>query len=118
MTQSKQENIGSGTVRSTRPSAVSSELGSRLCLGRLGIWFDVSARAKDIDSLVKKLLRKDHHTYQSLPDKVGIRVVVRYRSDIGAVLETLNDSFDCEEPDDKVRGLGTDRVGYQSVHLG
>lgn len=83
----------------------------------LGIWFDVSARAKDIDSLVKKLLRKDHHTYQSLPDKVGIRVVVRYRSDIGAVLETLNNSFDCEEPDDKVRGLGTDRVGYQSVHL-
>jgi hypothetical protein len=25
--------------------------------------------------------------------------------------------FDSDQPDDKVRGLGTDRVGYQSVHL-
>jgi ppGpp synthetase/RelA/SpoT-type nucleotidyltranferase len=83
----------------------------------LGIWFEVSARAKEIDSLVKKLLAKRHHTYETLPDKVGARIVIRYRADLESVVAVAKGLFDGEQPDDKVRGLGTDRVGYQSVHL-
>ena len=83
----------------------------------LGIWFEVSARAKEIDSLVKKLLTKRHHTYETLPDKVGARIVIRYRTDLESVVAVAKGLFDSEQPDDKVRGLGTDRVGYQSVHL-
>ena len=83
----------------------------------LGIWYEVSARAKELDSLVKKLLKKPEHTYESLPDKVGARVVVRYRSDIQPVIDAVLGAFECGKPDDKVVRLGTDRVGYQSVHL-
>jgi len=83
----------------------------------LGIWFAVSARAKEIDSFVKKLLLKQHYTFDSLPDKVGVRVVTRYRSDLQKVVESATGSFVCDKPDDKTRGLGTERVGYQSVHL-
>jgi ppGpp synthetase/RelA/SpoT-type nucleotidyltranferase len=83
----------------------------------LGIWFEVSARAKEVDSLVKKLLRKHAHTFESLPDKVGARIVVRYRSDIQRVADTVSAHFDSRIRDDKTKDLGTDRVGYQSMHL-
>ncbi len=83
----------------------------------LGIWFQVDARAKTIDSLVKKLLTKRHHTFESLPDKVGARVVIRYRTDADKVIEKIRTLFDSNEPEDKEKLLGIDKVGYLSVHL-
>jgi ppGpp synthetase/RelA/SpoT-type nucleotidyltranferase len=87
------------------------------CLQPLGIWFNVEARAKTVDSLVKKLLTKEHHTFESLPDKVGARVVIRYRSDLDKVTDAIRKIFDSKDPEDKEKSLGTDRVGYLSVHL-
>ncbi len=49
----------------------------------LGVWFHVEARAKTTDSLVKKLLTKQHHTFESLPDKVWRS---RHHSDIALIL--------------------------------
>lgn len=83
----------------------------------LGIWFETSARAKEVDSLVKKLIRKRNHTFESLPDKVGARVIIRYLTDIPRVVDAIKSRFDSSAPDDKAKELGTDRVGYQSVHL-
>ena len=83
----------------------------------IGIWFHVEARAKTVDSLVKKLLTKKQHTFESLPDKVGARVVIRYRSDVDKVTEAIKKLFDSKDPEDKEKLLGTDRVGYLSVHL-
>jgi putative GTP pyrophosphokinase len=83
----------------------------------IGIWFHVEARAKTIDSLVKKLLTKKRHTFESLPDKVGARVIIRYRSDIDKVTGTIRRIFDSTDPEDKEKLLGPDRVGYLSVHL-
>jgi ppGpp synthetase/RelA/SpoT-type nucleotidyltranferase len=83
----------------------------------VGVWFQVEARAKTIDSLVKKLLTKQHHTFESLPDKVGARVIIRYRADVDKVIERVRTLFDSDEPENKEKLLGTDRVGYLSVHL-
>lgn len=83
----------------------------------LGIWFDVDSRAKTVDSLVKKLLTKRDHTFDSLPDKVGVRVIIRYRADVDSVIERVRTLFDSDEPEKKEQRLGTDRVGYLSVHL-
>lgn len=83
----------------------------------VGVWFQVEARAKTIDSLVKKLLTKQHHTFESLPDKVGARVIIRYRADVDKVIERVRSLFDSSEPENKEKLLGTDRVGYLSVHL-
>jgi ppGpp synthetase/RelA/SpoT-type nucleotidyltranferase len=83
----------------------------------LGMWFEISARAKEIDSLVKKLLRKPAHTFETLPDKVGARIVIRYRCDIQRVVTAISTHFDTKTPDDKVKELGTEKVGYQSVHI-
>lgn len=83
----------------------------------LGIWFEVSHRLKAIDSLLKKLIRKPEYSYESLPDKVGLRVVVRYRSDLDKVIAVVVTDLICGDKDDKALELGEDRVGYQSRHL-
>lgn len=83
----------------------------------MGIWFHIEARAKSVDSLVKKLLTKKHHTFDSLPDKVGIRIVIRYRTDVDKVIERVRALLDTNDPEDKEKLLGFDRVGYLSVHL-
>lgn len=89
----------------------------RLVVRRNGILADVSSRAKDLDSLVKKLLLKPEHTYDSLPDKVGVRVIFKYRSDGARVQSLVSEQFDHDSPDDKAERQGIDKVGYLSVHL-
>jgi ppGpp synthetase/RelA/SpoT-type nucleotidyltranferase len=89
----------------------------RVAVRRSGIFADVSARAKELDSLVRKLLLKPAHSYDSLPDKVGVRIVLRHRSEIPVVQAIISGEFDHDLADDKARDQGTDRVGYLSVHL-
>lgn len=84
---------------------------------RLGVLAEVSARAKEVDSLVKKLLLKGEYTYESLPDKVGVRIVFKYRSDRSRVQTLVSEQFDHQPPDDKAKDRGVDEVGYLSVHL-
>ena len=80
-----------------------------------GFWCEVSARAKEVDSLVKKLIKKPNHSFDTLPDKVGARVIVRFRSDIQPCLDLIRGALLCSAVDPK--DPGEDRVGYQSVHL-
>src|SRR6266404_356548 len=92
-----------------------------------GIWCETSYRAKEIHSLVKKLL-KEKHTYETLPDKVGARCMLRYVSDVDVVVSMVLELFDCSEPDNKLEDLSevrnvdgtpvqTDRIGYISTHI-
>jgi ppGpp synthetase/RelA/SpoT-type nucleotidyltranferase len=83
----------------------------------LGVYADVSARAKEVHSLVKKLLIKSHHTYESLPDKVGARIVVRYLAELPVVLRELEKRFAFIAADDKAKKLARDRVGYLTIHV-
>ena len=55
----------------------------KAALRQRGIWAQVSTRAKEMDSLIKKLINKHtDKTYESLGDKVGVRIVIRYVSEI------------------------------------
>lgn len=80
-----------------------------------GIWFDVSSRAKSVDSLLKKLIKKPDHTFESIPDKVGVRVIVRYRSDLAAIIPALQAVLHCGPIDRK--HATTNTVGYLSIHV-
>ena len=82
-----------------------------------GIAAEVASRAKTMDSLVKKLIRKPEHSYESLGDKVGLRVVVRYRPDVEGVLAILDGAFECSGLEDTAGRLGTEKVGYRSWHV-
>jgi ppGpp synthetase/RelA/SpoT-type nucleotidyltranferase len=84
---------------------------------RLGLPAAVSSRPKDIDSLLKKLIRKPRHTYDSLGDKLGARIVVKLVSDVDRVVAEVQKMFDCGPVDDKADELKDDKVGYLSKHI-
>lgn len=86
-------------------------------LRKLGISADVTTRSKDLDSLVKKLILKPDHSYESVPDKVGVRVVHKFRCNSERVRQLISEQFDHELPDDKASMRGASDVGYLSVHI-
>jgi ppGpp synthetase/RelA/SpoT-type nucleotidyltranferase len=83
----------------------------------LGIYAEVTARAKEVHSLVKKLILKPHLSYETLPDKVGARIVVRYRCELDLIETRIREIFNFKSVDDKGENLGSDKVGYQSIHV-
>ncbi len=87
----------------------------RVAVSGAGFWCSAESRAKEPDSLIKKLL-KGKHKFESLPDKVGVRCILRYRGDLDDVLSIARSLFDCSDIDLKANGLGTEKVGYVSIH--
>jgi ppGpp synthetase/RelA/SpoT-type nucleotidyltranferase len=84
---------------------------------KIGIPVEVTSRAKEADSFVKKLLLKTDHTYESLPDKVGVRVVHKFRSDSPRILAVISESLEHGLPDDKAKDRGRTNVGYLTIHI-
>ena len=74
----------------------------------------VSGRVKTLDSLLKKLLRKPNHTYDSLSDKVGVRVI---SNEARKACDVIRERFICLAEDDKAAALGPDRLGYPGTHF-
>lgn len=83
-------------------------------IANVGLHADVTSRAKEVHSLVKKLLLKPHHSYATMPDKAGVRVCVRFTREVAPIVAIVDGLFACIV--DKKGGVG-DRVGYSSVHL-
>jgi putative GTP pyrophosphokinase len=82
-----------------------------------GLWADVSSRAKDLDSLIRKLIKKDgRSTYDSMGDKSGVRVIVRYLDEIAPVVGLAERLFTCAQWENKVTTLGPVTLGYLSTH--
>jgi ppGpp synthetase/RelA/SpoT-type nucleotidyltranferase len=69
---------------------------------------------KTLDSLIKKLILKPNRTYESLPDKVGVRVI---SSDRTGVCDVIEQRFRCLSVDDKSKGRPPDQLGYPGVHF-
>src|SRR5450755_1308542 len=83
---------------------------------RHGILADVTSRPKDIDSVIKKLILKPEHTYESLGDKTGVRAIVRYKDEIAPVLEIAKRLFQRGDPENTSGRLKPNTFGYLSVH--
>ncbi len=88
----------------------------KLEVRRAGIFAEVTFRTKELDSLIKKLIRKPAHTYETLGDKAGVRVIVRYKDEVEPVLEIANQVFDRGEPENTSSRLKPNTLGYLSVH--
>lgn len=86
----------------------------------------IEGRVKTLDSLLLKTCRRQiegrpwHDPITEASDKVGLRVDVVYRGDVGRLVQTIVDA-DCWEGtphvDDKEQALGVDKLGYQGVHI-
>lgn len=90
------------------------EVTVKLALAERSIEAVVSGRVKTLDSLLKKLLRKPNHTYESLSDKIGIRVI---SNEAPRACDAVRERFICLHEDDKSAALGPDRLGYPGTHF-
>jgi len=86
-------------------------------LAQEGVVALVSGRAKDVDSLIKKLLLKKNLSYDQLSDRAGLRVIVRFRSEICAVDRLIEANYRLVKRDDKTEQLDPDKFNYQGLHL-
>lgn len=86
----------------------------RKSVQKLGVSAEVSYRAKEVDSLLKKLISKPEYSYETLGDKAGVRIVTRYRKEISSVVAVAQQLFSCGEAEDTADRLAEDKVGYRS----
>lgn len=80
----------------------------------------VAARAKRLDSVRAKLLRKPYRRPRSqLTDRLGLRIIVYHARDVDLVSELMRAKLDVREAQssDKRLALGLREFGYRSYHL-
>lgn len=79
----------------------------------------VTSRKKDLESLCNKAENPKYlNPVEEIQDVVGIRIVAYVESDVERICRIIENSFyiDIENSEDKKSKLGTDKVGYRSVH--
>lgn len=80
----------------------------------------VFSRPKDPESLRMKLIEKSYSDPESqVTDKIGVRVITYYSTDVDKVVEAIKGRFevDLKRSVDKRQKLGLRDFGYRSVHL-
>jgi ppGpp synthetase/RelA/SpoT-type nucleotidyltranferase len=82
-----------------------------------GILSRVESRAKEVDSLVRKLITKQKHTYESLSDKSGVRVILRFKDEINTALSAAAEVLVLGTPEHKIDTMPPDKMGYLSTHV-
>jgi ppGpp synthetase/RelA/SpoT-type nucleotidyltranferase len=88
----------------------------REALRSVGIGGEISGRTKEVDSLLKKVLRKKYSKYEDVTDRAGTRVVVRFLGELATVDQVVFHHFQVLRREDKTALLGANQVGYQGVH--
>ena len=80
----------------------------------------MESRVKAWSSIEEKIKRKslsiDHIT--DLPDLVGIRTILLFRTDLETMDKLIHDTFDVLSSEDTAKRLGDAQFGYQSQHYG
>lgn len=78
-----------------------------------------SKRAKDTESLRKKLRKDKYNEDSEITDLAGVRIITYSKKDISFIAEVVKNSFDIdiENSVDKTRTLGNDKVGYRGEHF-
>ncbi len=85
---------------------------------KCGFDCDISFRAKEIDSLIRKVLRKKYaDPYNEVSDKAGVRVVCTYRDSLEQLTDIVEQGFEVCGKEDKAAELEFDKLGYPGIHF-
>lgn len=79
----------------------------------------IYSRAKEIDSFTKKIEDPKYTDPKSqITDFSGIRIIAYVESDLEKISTVIKSFFEVDEKNsvDKSQSLGTDKVGYRSIH--
>jgi len=90
------------------------ELSAKMALAERAIPASVTGRVKTLDSVLKKLIRKPKHTFNTLSDTVGVRIIT---NDTGEACGVVRSRFRCLDEEDKAAALGAERLGYPGIHF-
>ena len=80
---------------------------------------EVSFRTKEIQSIIKKIKRESQqkqYTYNDLRDKLGVRIICPFLSDLEVVDEIIKSSFIIRKVEKKRENIDFNRLDYQSNH--
>lgn len=78
----------------------------------------VSHRVKDMDSFIKKAIRKKYaDSLREIGDRAGVRVVVSYEHHVQQVAVLVHELFAVVDEEDKHETLGANELGYLGHHL-
>jgi putative GTP pyrophosphokinase len=80
----------------------------------------IYSRAKEIDSFSKKIEdTKYNNPILQITDLSGIRIIAYVESDLDKISKIIEDHFEIDKENsiDKSKSLGTDKVGYRSIHF-
>lgn len=82
-------------------------------------YHSIGSRAKSIDSYTRKASKDEHkNPVSEIFDMAGIRIITYTDSDARKVTDIVKETFDInpELSIDKTTELGSDRMGYRSIH--
>ncbi len=86
-------------------------------LRQIGIPCEMACRAKTLDSLLKKAIRKNYaNPIDEITDKAGVRVVLLYQDHRADVVSLIRSMFDLVTLEDAQERLGEAEFGYQGIH--
>ncbi len=80
---------------------------------------EISYRTKEIQSLIKKIQKKSkekEYTYDDLRDKLGVRIICPFLSDLDVVDLLLKEFFVIRKEEKKKDNIDFNRLDYQSNH--
>ena len=83
-----------------------------------GIYAETSGRAKELDSFLKKAIRKQYaDPWDEIVDKAGVRAVVRFIDDVQPVCNAIRATFRVVREESKADELEPNEFGYLGVHF-
>jgi putative GTP pyrophosphokinase len=79
----------------------------------------ITNRHKEWTSFEEKIRRKGYKQPEEMTDLAGARIITYTNSDVKRIRDIIKDNFIVDDSNsvDKSEDLGTDRVGYKSIHL-
>ena len=80
---------------------------------------EISFRTKDLLSIIKKLKKKsekENYTYDKITDKLGVRIICLYKSDLDIIDNFISKNFEVIKKDSKIETLKYDTLAYLSNH--
>jgi ppGpp synthetase/RelA/SpoT-type nucleotidyltranferase len=85
-----------------------------------GIKAEVTARAKEIASLIRKAILKQRVEHlDQIRDKAGVRIVVRYPHEVDIVATAVHalPNLDCRKDENKAAAVASDALQYLGRHI-
>lgn len=88
-----------------------------IMIKKQGFAMKISYRVKETDSIIKKIYRKES-SYESIHDKVGVRIVVYFKDQLYLIDSLIGQRFNgkINKREDMAEKLGEAAFGYQSIH--